>query len=189
MRSLLVLIARIALALVLLSCGFLLLDVFLGERSPAPVAGLSTKTEGLWTQAPVKVDPARQGFERLKAAPPPSASDLFPLKLVLGRGLRIIDNATFLNGDVTYRVANIPIIDRRRICMDAVGKRYACGLKALKALDNAIRGKRLACRKERISAGVTVVDCMVRDRSLSRMLSAALSGDGLPAWTVERRNE
>ncbi len=166
MQSFFLMIGKIVFALFSLGLVLVVWDRLATETPAADSARLQSRSEGLWTQVPVSVDVARQGFERLKAAPQPAQRSVFPLTLLPARGLRVLDNARFLSDGVTYRIADVAIIDRSRICLDPQGKRYACGLKALKALDNAIRGKRLNCRVARALETMTVVDCMVGRQDL-----------------------
>ena len=94
----------------------------LAAPDPAPAAA----PPALWTEAPVRVDPAGQDYPRREPAPsePP-----FPDILAIPRSVDILDNVRFAFAGTTYRVAGITPLDGNEVCEAPSGRRWACGVR------------------------------------------------------------
>lgn len=133
-------------------------------REP-PQYRLDMTAQTLWTAKPVRIDRSRQNYERL-----PAPIDPWPLKFRGDRSVRIIDSATFERQGQRYRLAGAPVVARAEVCKDDQGRRTACGLKAFKALDNALRGKFVECRVDAGDEAVSTTRCRVNGQDLAELL-------------------
>lgn len=134
---------------------------------------LNVSAESLWTNVPVKVENAQhQQFERLPVPPDP-----YPLKFRADGRWRALDNNRFSFNGVNYRVMDLSPVERSRICIDAQGRRFACGLNAFKALGNVVRGKFLECRVLPGDDAEKTAECVIDGKSLAQILSRV---PGLP---------
>lgn len=113
-------------------------------------------SSAIWTTEPVKVNPALQSYKRIPTPPDP-----YPLKLRIAADRFVLTNNTFLAGGDTFRFANVAPVERNKVCLDAAGRRFACGLQAYKALQNAVRRKRLECRVVALATDAKVVECLI----------------------------
>ncbi|WP_071835404.1 hypothetical protein [Pararhizobium antarcticum] len=163
MQTFLILLSRIALSLLFVLGGFRLTAAFVDE--PPAYEFLNMRSEGLWTSLPTRVDPQSAAYERI--APPP---DPFPFKFRTGPKLRVIDGANFHLGGVEYHLVGAPLVERTQICTNAQGRRNACGLKALKALDNALRGRLVECAIDGLKANRHLVKCRVNGQDILSLL-------------------
>lgn len=172
MKAFLALIAQIAFVLF---AGVLAVQVAT-ETSGSPTSRnvrLDVSAEGLWTNVPVKVVNAQnQEFERLPVPPDP-----YPLKFRADGRWRALDSNHFSFNGVTYRVMDLVPVERNRVCIDAQGRRFACGLNAFKALGNIVRGKFLECRILPGEDAEMTADCVIDGKSLAQILSRV---PGLP---------
>ncbi|OLP54430.1 hypothetical protein BJF92_03180 [Rhizobium rhizosphaerae] len=134
--------------------------------------GLDTTTESgslLWTTQPTRIDISRQTYERLPARLPPAPPvETDPVRFFANHEVIVIDNASFSWRGTTYRIDGIAPLPRKAVCKDVEGRRNACGLRAFKALDNALRGKSVACRP--VGAETTLVSCRIGQRDLAALL-------------------
>ncbi|HOV03048.1 MAG TPA: hypothetical protein PLG99_01465 [Kaistiaceae bacterium] len=122
---------------------------------PAPAAA----PPALWTEAPVRVDPAGQDYPRREPAPsePP-----FPDILAIPRSVDILDNVRFAFAGTTYRIAGITPIDGNEICEAPSGRRWACGIRGRVFLRKVLAGDTFRCRFYPAgSDGERPLDCQV----------------------------
>ncbi len=163
MLALLDLLARLAAAVLLVTAGIALSSGWAQETSSD--RRLDIRSEVVWTQVPVSIDRSAQTYERI--AP---ATDPYPLKLQATRRLHVIDNSTFRYDGSDFRLAGVTPVERGRICVTGEGLRQACGLKAFKALDNALRSPHVECRVVRPEAATREVECAVDGSDLRNLL-------------------
>ncbi len=133
--------------------------------------GLELNDQAVWPSNPIHIDVSRQTYERL-----PSPSDPFPLKFLADRQFKVLDNGSFALGSSSYRLSGVVPIARNLVCSNETGHKYACGLNAFKALDNAMRKRFVECRiviKTPQSAEV-IVACQVEGQDLTRLVNEAV---------------
>lgn len=118
----------------------------------------------LWTDRPVKVDPAGQNYERLPAL---VVKEERPTGVSVPHRIRMVDSASFSFEGLTYRMAGVQPIAIRRICHGSNGHRWTCGRMAALFLGNLVRGKRLHCNVLDQVKDTTVADCNVGTRNLA----------------------
>lgn len=153
-----------------------IIAVQVASRFAAPEAvsapHLDPSADSIWTTEPQKVDRRGQDYERLPTPPDP-----FPFKFRADKRWKpLASNRFSFNGD-TYRITGLEAVERNRICIDAQGRRFACGLNAFKALDNVVRGKFLECRILAEEESDKTVECEIAGESLPRILGKV---PGLP---------
>lgn len=139
---------------------------FSQEPSPEP-----RETPPIWTNEPVRVDRSKETRERIEPSggPPPT-----PGIVVEGDG-RLRDGTVIVAGGRRLRLFGLRAVDADRICADAEGHRWACGIRARAHLAAAVAGRTLVCRPTGPQTGPEpIVDCLVRSASLSE----TLLGDG-----------
>lgn len=172
MKAFLALIAQIAFVLF---AGILVVQIASETpgSSPSRAVKLDVSAESLWTNAPVRVaNPQNQQFERLPVPPDP-----YPLKFRADARWRALDNNRFSFNGVSYRIADLAPVERTRVCIDAQGRRFACGLNAFKALGNIVRGKFLECRILPDEDVEKTAECVIEGKTLAQILSRV---PGLP---------
>lgn len=142
----------------------------------------------IWTTVPTRVDRSEERRERID---PPVADRPVAMDRVTGaRG----DGTDGLHFDGRrHRLFGLVAIDADRICTDADGGRWACGLRARSTLSGLAAETRLRCRGiGDATIAVPVVDCRLGERSLSERLVrdglADLDAEGLadPALAAAR---
>jgi endonuclease YncB( thermonuclease family) len=125
-------------------------------------------TPPIWSDVPVLVDRAKETRERI--APAPTALPVPGFRVTGARGEGT--GALRIDG-IRHRLFGLAPIDPERICTDADGRRWACGLRARSTLSGLAVGHTLRCRRIDGSApSDPVVDCRYRNRSLSERLIA-----------------
>lgn len=123
----------------------------------------------IWTPTPTRVDRTRETRERIA---PPAAAD--PLPRVAVRAARVADAAALLVDGRRHRLFGLAALPADRLCIDADGRRWACGLRARGALAVLVSGHALLCHHfAETSDGDPVVDCLWQERSLSLRLAEA----------------
>jgi len=157
------LLSRIIVSALFVLAGVKLASSIVAE--PEPHRFLNMKSEGIWTNVPVQVDPSLQAFQRLPTQPAP-----FSLKLRAGPTFRVLDSASFQIDGVRYKLVGAPDVDRKKVCTSADGKKYACGLNALKALDNAIRGRSIECALTGAMGDDQLAQCRVNGQGVLSLL-------------------
>ncbi len=86
---------------------------------------------------------------------------------VTGRVGRIIDGDTFQLGGVKIRPAGFDAPEMQQKCLDARGREYACGERALAALATLIQGKVMVCiATGKRSYGRLVARCTVEGQDI-----------------------
>lgn len=139
-------------------------------------AGLSASAEEpderLWTDRPIRVDRARETRERL---PPRSeildAASRFVLRV--DEFPKIDADASFVAADRRWRIAHVELPKRSRLCPNAAGTVWACGLRAWAFFGGLIADRTLSCRNlgEEILP-VQPVECWIREKSVAELLLA-----------------
>jgi len=163
MKTLFLLLSRILASVLLVVAGVYLATAVISE--PPPHQFLNMGSEGVWTSLPTRVDPKSSTFDRV--LPPP---DPFPLKFHAGLNFRVLDSASFQVNGVQYQLVGAPVVARKKICRKADGKKYACGLNAFKALDNAMRGRLVECATEGTRDNKRLAQCRVNGRNVLALL-------------------
>jgi len=126
---------------------------------------LNMESEGVWTSLPTRVDPESQTFQRLPTPPDP-----FPLKLRAGSTFKVLSSASFQIDGVDYKLVGAPALERNKVCVNSEGRKFACGLKAFKALDNALRGRSFECAFEGNVADRRLAQCNVNGHEVLSLL-------------------
>lgn len=165
MRDLLALLFQIGFTIFIVLVGVRLATAISDDPQAAGHPRLDVSSATIWTTEPTKVDPGRQGFERL-----PGIVDPYPLKFAAGRKRMILSNAEFKIGETRFRLQGVEPVPRNKVCADVSGRRFACGLSAYKALDNLISRKSFECRPLGGDAGDMLVECRIGDRDLRDFL-------------------
>lgn len=152
-------------------------------------AGLPASAEEpdvrLWTDRPVAVDRALETRERL---PPRAeildASSRFVLRV--DEFPKIDADASFVTADRRWRIAHVELPKRSRLCPNAAGTVWACGLRAWAFFGGLIADRTLSCRRlgEDV-VPVQPVECWIREKSVAEIL---LSG-GWAEPTVDAPDE
>lgn len=82
-----------------------------------------------------------------------------------GAAVRVVNSATFEYSGNRYRLSGVENVSRLAICEKNDGKRYACGLRKVKALSDALRGEMLRCVVQIPGQRTAVVSCTVKGRN------------------------
>ena len=171
-KGLAVLVLQVTLAVAFVLFGIQAASALITTQPPKIGPGLGTAMESgglLWTTKPTPVDARRQSYERLPARLPPTPPvDRDPIRFFANHDVTVADNAHFIWRGTTYRIAGIDPLPRNAVCKDAQGRRNACGLRAFKALDNALRGQSISCRP--VGPDANLVSCRVGQRNLAALL-------------------
>ncbi|SEK65532.1 hypothetical protein [Xaviernesmea oryzae] len=169
-KDLAAMLVKVALAVLFVLSGIQAASALITMRPPMPLpGGLTEGGAALWTAKPTRIDVSQQRYERLPArlpAAPPQ--DDYPIRMVGNGELLVLDNAQFRWRGTTYRLDGIAPLPRKAVCQSSSGKRTACGLHAFKALDNAMRGKAIACKPTGSAPGL--VTCRTGNRDLASLL-------------------
>ncbi|MEZ5841308.1 MAG: hypothetical protein R3D02_13070 [Hyphomicrobiales bacterium] len=112
----------------------------------------------VWTVRPKRVDPAAQSYRRLE---PPPRNEPFPAILSVPMSVRVLDNARFTMNGKTWRIDGVEPDRQNRICTNALGLRWACGVRARVFLRNLIAGSTYRCRLSEARDGEQPVDCQI----------------------------
>jgi endonuclease YncB( thermonuclease family) len=163
MQTVLSLLSRIAISLLFVFGGVRLTAAFVD--GPPAHEFLNMSSEGLWTSVPTRVDPRSAAFERI--AP---QVDPFPFKFRAGSAFKVLHSARFQVEGVEYQLIGAPSIARRQTCTNVEGRKYACGLKAFKALDNALRGRLVECAVSGLNGNRKQVQCRVNGQDVRALL-------------------
>ncbi len=123
---------------------------------------MDAESGAIWTSVPVHVDPGHQPYERVP--------DRYPFKFSAGRSLTVIDNATFSLDGNTFVLAGVPRIAPRALCVDANGRRLACGQNAAGALRTVLRRGFIACSRKALAPKLFMVSCLRDGQDLAGLL-------------------
>jgi endonuclease YncB( thermonuclease family) len=132
--------------------------------------------DAIWTSKPVRVDPAKQNFERLPRLVlglEGGESITFPSRLDMN------DSASFTAGGVTYRIKDIKAIAPNRLCQSDTGARWPCGKQSAIFAANLFRGKTFVCKVERLAQWIELSGCRTARMDIPREIVA--QGFGFPA--------
>ncbi len=112
--------------------------------------------DSIWTSKPVRVDPARQNFERLpekvmgvEGGEPVS----FPIKIEMH------DSASFSANGAEFILKDLKGLAANRLCRSETGMRWSCGSEARAFVGNLFRGRTLICKVERQPGKVLLSRC------------------------------
>lgn len=139
------------------------------------LSGASGAEESIWTNKPVRVDPAKQNFERLPSLMlglEGAETVVFPMNI------QMRDSVSFSAEDVNYVLKDLRGIALGRICQSASGPRWACGAQAAVFVGNLFRGRSLLCKTERRPGVVALSGC--RTASLRVPFEIVARGFGFP---------
>lgn len=130
------------------------------KDDPAPTTELVSVNRRLVTSQKASVDP----FD--------TASLLGTGTLVVqaGAAVRVVDGATFQYHGNRYRLAGVEPTLRSATCQDNNGRTYACGLRKVKALSDAIRGKAMRCDVHDAERRVRLVRCTANSMDVAGLL-------------------
>lgn len=122
----------------------------------------------IWTTVPTRVDRSRETRERIE---PTEAARALPRFAVPGTA-RVVDAASIAVEGVPHRLVGLLAVDHARLCTDAEGRRWACGLRARGALAALVAGRTLLCRRPEPppASGEATIDCLRAERSLSEIM-------------------
>lgn len=147
------------------------LSLFLLE--PAAFAQLRppAATPPIWTQVPTRIDRSKDTRERVEIpAPPPG--------FVVAGDARTDAAGRLIIGGRSHRLVGLVPIEPDRLCSTADGRRWACGVRARAQLSGLVIGKTLRCHHVGDPAAAEpVVDCRVRERSVTESMISAGLGD------------
>lgn len=139
-------------------------SALLAAEPPTPRA----PSAPIWTTTPTRIDRSQETRERIAPAP---AAD--PLPRFVVRSARLADAGALLIDGRRHRLFGIAAVEPGRVCTDADGWRWACGLRARGALAVLASGHTLLCHRFEETRGEDpVVDCLWQERSLSERLVA-----------------
>lgn len=174
MRDIAALAAQIALVICI---GFLAVSVASVLSAPDTASRPALDIHaggGIWTTEPVKVNRDRQDFVRLPTPPDPypmkfrAGGD--PVKSRAGSAVRVLANNLIEVEGQKLRLAGVEAVARNAVCTAENGRRFACGLNAYKALENALRGKLVECRVVGEEADERTVECRINGKDLRLLL-------------------
>lgn len=154
---------------------FVLLAPDLAARAEEP-----RSAPPIWTTVPTRVDRSRETRERIE---PTETARALPRFAVPGTA-RVVDAASITVDGAPHRLVGLRAVDQDRLCTDAEGRRWACGLRARGALAALVAGRTLLCRRPepQPASGEATIDCLRADRSLSEIMIeegwAELASDG-----------
>lgn len=124
---------------------------------------MDAESGAIWTSVPVHIDPRHQPYER--------EPDRYPFKFSAGRSLKVIDNATFSLKDDTFVIAGVSRIAPRALCIDAQGRRLACGQNAAGVLRTALRRSFIECSRKKLAPKLFMVSCRRDGQDLAGLLN------------------
>lgn len=153
---------------------FLLL--FVQAAAAVQMPALSGADVPIWTDRPVKVDRAKQTYERI-----PGFSDLYTTKFRVPKNVRVHDAASFTVDDRFYIVANVIPIDPRKLCHKDDGAIFACGMQSRASLKKLINGRYLECSATSVALKINLLDCRIGLDSVAETIVS--SGFGRSAVT------
>lgn len=118
----------------------------------------------LWTQTPVRIDRAKQSYERLPAVKVARDDRVW---IFVSERIRMIDSGAFEFGGRQYRLTQIHPIQAKRLCKAVDGGRWPCGRLSVVFLGNLVRGKRLLCEVDATDKVVKLSNCAVGKRDIA----------------------
>jgi len=134
---------------------------------PVKALALDTTSEPVWTSVPIRIDPARQTYERVEAREG-QGQEQYPIKFRPGAKFKVIDGATFEVKGSRITLAGATPLSRTQIC-NSGQKRMACGTRAFVTMSKALTGKFIDCR----SVGGNLFECRSNGKDLSGILARA----------------
>ncbi|QRM53418.1 hypothetical protein [Sinorhizobium sp. BG8] len=132
--------------------------------------------EQLWTDRPVRIDRAKQTFERIEIERP-----VLPLSLDIPSRVIVFDSTSFLHEGRIYVLNGGIAVGPRRLCHDEAQRVFTCGQQARLYLKRLIATRTLQCRELYRVAIAHFVDCYIGGRDLSEILVAKGA-----AWAATR---
>jgi endonuclease YncB( thermonuclease family) len=163
----------------------IVLAVLLLAMAEAPARAAETAEPPVWTEKPVRVDRTEQDYERLDARPAPvqaeAAADPYTLRFNGRSRYAIIDSVSFAAEGKRYRLAGLEPVPSTKVCRNADGLRWACGLRARAALDALLAGRQIRCAPQGEAGGFLMVECLRYDKDIGRqqvLAGHALDGAG-----------
>ena len=128
-------------------------------------SGSVAAEDTIWTSKPVRVDPAKQNFERLPRLVlglEGGESITFPFRLDMN------DSASFTADGVTYRLKDLKAIAPDRLCQTDTGARWPCGKQSAIFVANMFRGKTFVCKVERSAQRIELSGCRTTRMDIPR---------------------
>lgn len=149
---------------------------------PQPHRFLNLQSEGIWPNTPFRVARKKQTYERV-----PAPRDPFPFKFRADREFNALNGHQFKYKGTVYTLVGAPVFARNAVCKKSDGRRYACGLNAFRALNNAMRGRFLECRISNSRTSTLSAYCVHNGRSIGDRLKTLHRSLGLDdAGSTER---
>lgn len=147
--------------------------------SPGQGAAQSSDAgQPVWTDRPVRVDRDNQEFERIGPAPAPekaqSPTERFSLGFSARSRVKVLDSVSFTANGIAYRLVDLEPVASSRICRNADGTRWACGLRARASLSSLLGSQSVRCAPEGKTEDFEMVEC----RRLGRDLGEAQARGG-----------
>lgn len=141
----------------------------------SPMSDASAE-DSIWTTKPVRVDPARQNYERL-------SDRVMGLdggeRVSLPVRIEMHDSTSFSANAVEYVLADLQPIAANRLCQAESGARWPCGLQARIFASNLLRSRSLTCKVQRSPDKVALSGC--RDTRINIALELVSNGHAFPA--------
>lgn len=124
---------------------------------------MDAESGAIWTSIPVHIDPRYQPYKR--------EPDRYPFKFSAGPSLKVIDNATFSLDGNTFVIAGVSRTDPRALCVDAQGRRFACGQTAAGVLRTALRRSFIECSRKDLAPKLFMVSCRRDGQDIAGLLN------------------
>lgn len=100
----------------------------------------------------------------------PSQSTAKTITIRPSSAIRVIDGATFQYLGKRYRLSGVGPMSGSTICQNANGGLFACGLRRVKALSDAIRGKVMRCNVLKAEQKMRYVSCTANGMDVAALL-------------------
>lgn len=136
-----------------------------GAAKDLPYAG---SPEPIWTDRPVRVDPASQRYERV-----PGLFDPFVTKIRIKPQAQALDGGSFRQDGMIFIIADVVAPDPKRICHADDGSIRACGSQSRAFLKSLINRRYLECRAWPIALQTWMIDCRIGQYRVAETLVAS----------------
>lgn len=122
----------------------------------------------LWTSKPVRIDRARQNYERVAGF-----FDPYVTQMRIRSSAIVEDGVSFRHDGELFILSDVVGPAPMRLCRQDDGRRFACGGQARALLKKTIAGRYLECITRPLARRTKLADCRIGQRHLSEILVEA----------------
>ena len=142
--------------------------MFVAHGGAAKDLPYADSPEPIWTDRPVRVDPASQRYERV-----PGLFDPFVTKIRIKPQAQALDGGSFRQDGMIFIIADVVAPDPKRICHADDGSIRACGSQSRAFLKSLINRRLLECRAWPIALQTWMIDCRIGQYRVAETLVAS----------------